>query len=193
MSLSDLASVGTLVGSLAVVVSIIYLALQTRQTARNQRATIQWARLLERNERARYLNQNDLSAWIQGQAGDQTLDDAQCLRYFNFAGSEMREFEEVFFQYQDGMIDKRRHAVSLHILRARFARPGFRALWRMARRTYDQDFVRFCDDIAKSVPVTADGNSAFVGTWKTLAAEELAKESSSASRVGQHQADRLRS
>jgi hypothetical protein len=38
MSLSDLASIGTLVSGLAVLISLVYLSLQIRQTAKDQRA-----------------------------------------------------------------------------------------------------------------------------------------------------------
>jgi hypothetical protein len=40
MSLSDLASLGSFVSGIAVVLSFVFLAMQIRQSARNQRATI---------------------------------------------------------------------------------------------------------------------------------------------------------
>lgn len=102
MSLSDLASIATLVSSFAVLVSLIYLALQTRQSARNQRATIQWGRLQERNAGIRNITQADcIDTYIRGSAGDTTLDDAQCVRYFTLAANELREYEELFHQYRD--------------------------------------------------------------------------------------------
>jgi hypothetical protein len=45
MSLSDLASIGTLVSSVAVFVSLIYLGLQMRQNAKHTRALIHQARI----------------------------------------------------------------------------------------------------------------------------------------------------
>jgi hypothetical protein len=45
MSLSDLASVGSLVSGVAVLGSLIYLALQVRQTERNQQASIRHSRV----------------------------------------------------------------------------------------------------------------------------------------------------
>ena len=44
MSLSDLASIGSLVSGVAVLGSLIYLALQVRQTDRNQQAAIRHSR-----------------------------------------------------------------------------------------------------------------------------------------------------
>src|SRR5580765_5709256 len=44
MSLSDLASIGSLVSGLAVLVSLIYLGLQTHQNAKHSRALIQQGR-----------------------------------------------------------------------------------------------------------------------------------------------------
>ncbi len=40
MTLSDIASIGSLISGVAVLVSLAYLALQVRQTERNQRASI---------------------------------------------------------------------------------------------------------------------------------------------------------
>ena len=44
MSLSDWASIGSLVSSIAVLISLIYLALQVRQAERNQQASIRQGR-----------------------------------------------------------------------------------------------------------------------------------------------------
>ena len=41
MSLSDLASIGSLVGGLAVVITLVFLSIQTRQTNKNQRSLMQ--------------------------------------------------------------------------------------------------------------------------------------------------------
>ena len=40
MSLSDLASIGSLVSGVAILVSLIYLAIQVRQAEKNQRAVL---------------------------------------------------------------------------------------------------------------------------------------------------------
>src|SRR5690349_18974284 len=44
MSLSDLASIGSLISGMAVLISLVYLGLQVRQAARNQRALMQQGR-----------------------------------------------------------------------------------------------------------------------------------------------------
>ena len=44
MKLSDLASIGSLISSAAVLISLVYLALQIRQAERNQRALIHQGR-----------------------------------------------------------------------------------------------------------------------------------------------------
>ena len=44
MSLSDLASLGSFVSGIAVLMSLVYLALQVRQTERNQQISIRHSR-----------------------------------------------------------------------------------------------------------------------------------------------------
>ena len=45
MTLSDLASIGSLISGTAVLVSLVYLSLQVRQTERNQQASIRQGRI----------------------------------------------------------------------------------------------------------------------------------------------------
>jgi len=56
MSLSDLAAFGSFVSGLAVLVSLIFLLLQVRQTNRNQRA------LMQQGISARYLQMNSTAS-----------------------------------------------------------------------------------------------------------------------------------
>jgi len=47
MTLSDLASIGSLVSGIAVLVSLVYLAQQTRQNSKHTRALIQQGRAIQ--------------------------------------------------------------------------------------------------------------------------------------------------
>src|SRR5215469_2944810 len=143
MSLSDLASLGSFVSGIAVLVSLVYLALQTRALTRNQRASIHWGRLQERTQWIRFVTQPDfIDTYLRGNAADQTMDDAQCTRYYHVIGSELREFEELFYQHRDGLIDEKRQESNLNRLRLRCAVPGFRVTWSVQREFYNEDFAQ---------------------------------------------------
>lgn len=66
MSLSDLASIGTLVGGVAVLISLVYLSLQIRQTERNQRALINQGAMARDTVMVAMLPQPDFfAAWVK--------------------------------------------------------------------------------------------------------------------------------
>src|SRR5580765_2019544 len=74
MSLSDFASVGNIIGALAVVVSLIYLGLQIRQNTRHAQAVIQQSRsglLCEHS--MRIADSRALDPFMRGMAGDTSL------------------------------------------------------------------------------------------------------------------------
>ena len=67
MSLSDLASVGSFVSGIAVLVSLIYLALQVRQAEKNQRALIHQGRVAQSTERfLRFADPGFSRAYLKG-------------------------------------------------------------------------------------------------------------------------------
>src|SRR5215469_5164197 len=119
MTLSDLASVATVISSLAVLASLIYLAQQTRQNTKHTRALIQQGRnqyvmdtsLISVTDPA----VNDLL--VRGDAGDPTLTPTQAAAYLQFVGAQLSTAEDAFYQHKDGLIDDERHAGTVAWLR----------------------------------------------------------------------------
>ena len=82
MSLSDLASIGSLVSDMAVLISLIYLALQVRQAERNQRAIVQQARISRSSDQLMGLADPVLTrAWLQGLKGAADLSEEETFRF----------------------------------------------------------------------------------------------------------------
>src|SRR5437763_10050808 len=78
MSLSDLASLASVVSGLAVVVSFVFLALQIRQANRNQRSLIQQGRADNAVEMMLRLTDPALhESMMRGRVGDLTMAPAQ--------------------------------------------------------------------------------------------------------------------
>jgi PEP-CTERM motif len=83
MTLSDLAALGSFISSVAVLVSLIYLALQVRQADKNQRAIVQ-------QERAATPWDSSASGVVSGFSLDEDLSGVD-----NFAFSEAAVFDPV--------------------------------------------------------------------------------------------------
>jgi len=173
MSLSDLASIASVISGLAVLGSLVYLGLQTRQNAKHTKALIHQGRV-EQATNVINLWTSDPEIFVRGQAADQTLDDFQAA-HFNLM---LREYfviiEDLFFQHREGLVEENRHAGTIKRTRRLLQTPGVRAAWKMARDGFHPDFQEFMDGLAKEVgsaPARNDG-----ANWKTIAAAELSED-----------------
>lgn len=174
MSFSDLASLGSFVSGIAVLFSFIFLALQIRQSARNQRAIIH-------NERTRLVQDLTVQSFgsyesaetmLRGNAADVSLDGARSRQYLAMLLSVFRLFEEFFHQHRDGMMDEARWRSNALRVRGFLASPGMRAAWRTHALTFGSEFRAWMDAILRDVAVDAEAD--VVASWKQYCGEELA-------------------
>ncbi|MBS0278606.1 MAG: hypothetical protein JSR81_13380 [Proteobacteria bacterium] len=173
MTLSDLASIATVISSVAVLGSLIYLALQTRQNTRHTRALIQQGRngqIVDFN-----LTGSTDPAWnellLRGDAGDAALTPMQAIAYMQIVLAQLSHIEDGFYQHREGLIDDERYAGTVAYLRyARAVRPGFRAAWEICKALYGPEFRFFIDakiHEAASFPAPDTGNQ-----WLDLVAKK---------------------
>jgi hypothetical protein len=175
MTLSDLASIGSLVSGLAVLVSLIYLAQQTRQNSKHTMALIQQGRALQtQNIWFQTAAEPGLSAVFErGVDADPTMDHNQYTQFYLWMGAVYFTWEDIFYQHRDGLVDDERHVGTLTQLKQNFQRPGFRAAWTMLRTNYGSDFQRFMDDLMSETKLEPGPNIGAI--LKSLAAAELSK------------------
>jgi hypothetical protein len=166
MTLSDLASIGSLVSGLAVLVSLVYLSQQTRQNARHTRALIQQGRSDQYMSYSNTLATDPAMAevFVRGSAGDTTMSDQQILSYFFLTISAIYSMEDLVHQHKDGLIDEDRHTALLAIAKRRLQSPGFRAVWQTARADHGPDYQEFIDTLIRDNPLTPPAN--IVANWK---------------------------
>lgn len=175
VTLSDLAAFGSFIGGVAVVVSFVFLAFQIRQSTHNQRTSIAMQRAALTQELSLGIFARDLPLWTRGGAADPNLTEEEIGRYQGIVLLTLWLYEEHFYQHRDGMLDPGRWATNFNRLRAFMSMPGYRAAWRAIAPIYfEADFRRSVDEIMGATPINTDP-AAFVGAWKALVAEELAK------------------
>jgi|SRR5215469_3127856 len=175
MSLSELASLGSFISGIAVLISFGFLALQMRQSARNQRAIIH-------NERARLVQDLTVQSFgtyesaetmLRGGIADVSLDSVRSRQYLATLLSVFRLFEEFFYQHKDGMMDEARWHSNTLRMHAFLASPGMRAGWRAHAPMFGADFRAWMDAIMADVAMDPEGTDV-VATWKEFCGEELA-------------------
>ena len=158
MTLSDLASIGSLVSSAAVLVSLVYLSLQLRQADRNQQASIRLGRSTRFVEIGIACTEPSLAVAIaKGMAGDSDMTATQVIQFNHFVTVHLHDAEDAFYQHRDGLLNESAYATFTNSWRWVLSMPGWRAVWRRRRVIFVGEFLHFMDRIAAEtavVPVT---------------------------------------
>jgi hypothetical protein len=177
MTLSDLASIATVISRLAVLGSLLYLAQQTRQNTRHTRALVQQGRNREIVE-FNLTGATDLAMTellLRGDAGDPALKPAELAAYLQHVLAQLAHVEDGFYQHTEGLIDDERYAGTIAYLQyVRASRPGFRAAWEMYKTICGPKFRAFANAKileAASFPAGDPG-----ARWLALAAKECERE-----------------
>jgi hypothetical protein len=139
MSLSDLASLGSFVSGFAVLVSLIYLALQVRQAEKNQRAIIHQGRVEQSADRLlRLMEPELLKPFMKGLYGRNASAEELEFQQFVFAMAALaRESQDLYFQNDLGLLDEATLQSQLVPLYAALRSPGGKAFWKLMRGSAD--------------------------------------------------------
>jgi hypothetical protein len=171
MSLSDIAALAGVISSIAVLVSLVYLALQVRHAANSQRSETQGSATARRLEVLIAQSTAEASlAMNMGMSANPDITPAQITQFISLCNLIMASAEDEFFQHRRGLLDEQRYTLQRGILQQTFMAPGFRAVWRMTRNVYHADFAAFVDGIMRETEPL--GGDAFFQGFRMLAAEE---------------------
>jgi hypothetical protein len=172
MSLSDLASVGSFVSGFAVLISLIYLALQVRQTKRNQQIAIRHSRATRVVEL--HLALADVAvanAWLRGSGSPQEISQTEVSQYINLCRALFFHFEDSFYQREEGLLNDDAFETVVAGARLSARSPGFRAAWKIARPNFGGRFLAFMDGAVAASAVEAPVDLS-LEAWKAAYASE---------------------
>ncbi|HUO89129.1 MAG TPA: hypothetical protein VMU08_08140 [Rhizomicrobium sp.] len=151
MSLSDLASLGSFVSGVAVLISLVYLALQVRQSRQHTAAQISQARVHAGMQNQELYIQGpgvpDLVLRVAQGGGDMT--DADWMRFHFLLSNSFVMVEDEFRQFKAGLISAERHNGFVRRFSASFQNPAYRAAWTMQREGFEPDFRAFMDSLVQ--------------------------------------------
>lgn len=173
MSLSDWSSVASLVSSVAVFISLIYLAIQVRQAERNQQASIRQGRATRAVDII--LAAGDpayADALSKGTAGDAAISQVELGQFAAIYGAFLASGEDTFLQYREGLLSDAVFASFGESWRQTLAEPGVRALWKLRRHGFEAEFAAFMDKLMADAPSSAAGD--FRTAWKAEVAAQKA-------------------
>ena len=154
MSLEALAYLGEVIGAVAVVISLIYLAVQIRQSTQAQR-TENYTRALERvaNMQALWSQDESLSVLLAKGADDiSRLSPPERIRFTYAFLEAFGAFEFMYHAYQDGVIPEKVWSRWSVTVAWWLSTPGVRDWWYNLPVTFTADFTEFVEKILADNP-----------------------------------------
>ncbi|MDX1650129.1 MAG: hypothetical protein R3263_09775 [Myxococcota bacterium] len=143
MTLQDLGNLGEFVASVAVIVSLIYLAVQIRQNSRLVRSEIDQA---QTDGHTRYLallaQDADLARLCRRGLAQEPLDEDERFRFSWLMHHVFAQLQSAFFHYRSGIISAEQWETPRRVAALWLASPAVRAWWRRENRIFRDEFVR---------------------------------------------------
>jgi hypothetical protein len=174
MTLSDIASVGSLISGLAVLASLVYLSLQFRQTERNQQAIIRQGRINRAVElMTARMEPAVAEAVSNGIDGERNLTSQQLALFTSYADAYFLHAEDTYYQHEAGLLNEAAFATFAAYQRYAFTQCGMRVQWKRQRVYYAGAFVAFMDKLLAEAPTSPDHDA--LAEWRTdVLAEQTA-------------------
>jgi hypothetical protein len=172
LTLSEVATLASIVSSAAVALSLVYVALQVRQAEKNQRALMQQGRADRAWEGAFRVAEPTLSAtFYKGMRQPQDLSADELDQFLSICRAAFLSSEDSFLQHKSGLLDRSAYASFVTGLKGYLAgAPGLRAAWRLNSNQFGADYVAFVDGLIRSTPRSAAADP--LARWKEIVQSE---------------------
>jgi hypothetical protein len=156
MTLSDLASLGSFVSGLAVLVSLVFLYFQVRQAEKNQQTSIRQARINRICDTllAMVNEPSFFDAIMLGNFGSEDISEIQLRKFLVHVRVYFLQSEDSYHQYRAGLLDETAFKTFKAGFRTTMSTPGYRVAWRTVRDWFGSGFVRFVDELLLEVPIS---------------------------------------
>src|SRR5262245_34807077 len=134
MTLSDLASIGTLISGIAVVVSLVYLALQVRHADKTQRAHMHQARTERIINAALSSMQPDICDTVTKMVTGAELSSREAMQAYYYMRIQVVVVEEALWQHEAGFLDQESLDTAILNLQRVMLFPACRSAWILQRQ-----------------------------------------------------------
>lgn len=171
MILEQIFYASQIIAAAALVASLIYLAQQTRQAARNQRAMMHANREQAVEDISLKIGDATFDViWRDGAYASPDMDILEAHQFAWFARAHLNRFQEHFLAWREDLIADERWKTTRGHLQMILSYPGYRAFYRMWRSTASPEFRALADGIMKDEKGKRAPDDA--RAWLALAAEE---------------------
>jgi len=147
MTLDQLASIGEIIGALAVVISLVYLAIQIRSNTEAERTSTYQSIVSDfgamNNTMASTPELSHL--FVQAMENYHQLSSDQKARISQIFFQCFRFFENMFYQNKKGYLDEEVWIGWKRLMLTYYSRPGFQTWWEHRREVYSEPFAVFLE------------------------------------------------
>lgn len=155
MDWAVLSAASDIVGTAAVVVSLLYLATQIRTQNREARiASVHQITGAFRLATSSLQDGQLASVFARGSHGFESLSETERLQFISIFQGLFRVWEEAYYHHQQGRLDE----PIWDAMNAQYAPylslPGFQRVWAIRKQAYSTDFRRFADSLEPTQYVT---------------------------------------
>jgi len=154
MSIEVIYYVSQIASSVAVIASIIYLALQVRQAERSQRAVTQQIRADRVSDFALRLAEGLAAILDKGARGDQDLSPEEFQKFSYLARGMFISVEDSVLQYANGLMDDAAYSSFRKSVEGNMDQPGLRAVWNEQSRMFGREMNDFMRKVCDIIPLS---------------------------------------
>jgi len=141
MSLEEWGAIAEIVGALAVVITLAYIAIQVRSTTEQNRATMEQAIADRLTDNMMIASSSDIGSIIhRGQADFSELDEAEKSRFAFYYSSWFRSLEQAHRQHLRGFLDAEVWSGYEAYLRMSLDSASVRRYWQAREKVYNKNF-----------------------------------------------------
>lgn len=170
MTLADIASIASILSSLAVATSLVFLAFQVRQSDRNQRSAIIQGRTAMGIEAMFHVAEPHNAAVTAKVASDpQRITAQELIQYTSIQRALWNWYEDAHVHHKASLMDGLAFDGFMSRIRGTLMQPTSRVFWKLNRKGISPDFVAFVDDLIEKSPLVA--RSDLLAIWKKEVSE----------------------
>jgi hypothetical protein len=158
MTLSDLASLGSFVSGVAVLVSLAFLYYQLRQIGaqmkqaeKNQRAMMTQGAVGRSVAQTNWIGEH-AALFVKVGAAPETLTDAETLQIIAYVRTLVLNFQDYHHQHEGGLIDAMGYNMAVGAVRYWLSIPALRAVY-LDRAVFAPDVRQLIDRVIKGAPL----------------------------------------
>jgi hypothetical protein len=176
MDMQILGNLGDFISSLAVLVTLVYLSVQTRQMVASGQQQSHSDILARRQElMTRIMDRDFIEVYGKG-CSRQPMDALDAQRFTSFAMSFLSHTQDTWIQYKAGLIDRQVWEAESSIMTVSFSQPGFLDWWEHGRQFLIPEFASVIEKIRPTLPVLYDPDTQ---TWSRPEGGKLAQDAQS--------------